>query len=278
MRLAGLERSVKEFICWDEGLDPEVRAPFRRSLKWLALLARPNIAFRYRPVLAYLKRQSDLDTVLEVGSGSVGITRYVSRPVTGLDVSFSGPKNSDLCPVEGSAVDMPFPDSSFDHVISLDMIEHLDPAARDRAIAEMIRVATRTVIVGCPSGRTARIWEEKARQVCERSLARGSAVKKELVSGRADFLYEHLEHGLPEIAKLKSSIVGALRSAGRAGHIETKANQSVLVWYLMALGMMRLSPWYWLVSTLFGLALMPLLSRVGWGGHYRQIIYVTLDE
>ena len=49
----------------------------------------PTLALRYLPMLKYINNS---DTVLEVGSGTLGIGPYLKRNFTGVDIEFSGPK------------------------------------------------------------------------------------------------------------------------------------------------------------------------------------------
>ena len=49
--------------------------------------------------------------------------------------------------VEGKAYDLPFPDSSFDHVTLYDVMEHLLPEDAERVCRELQRVSRETVIL-----------------------------------------------------------------------------------------------------------------------------------
>lgn len=113
-----------------------------------------NMKLRYGPIVAELKRMKrtkpDL-SVLEVGSGSKGITRFFRHPVTGVDVEFQEHKNKHLKEVivkpDGK---LPFPDRSFDAVISVDCIEHIPRPKRDRLMAEMKRVSKDSILITAP--------------------------------------------------------------------------------------------------------------------------------
>jgi cyclopropane fatty-acyl-phospholipid synthase-like methyltransferase len=82
---------------------------------------------------------------------------------------------------------LPFPDSSFEAVTSLDVLEHLPPETRADHLAELSRVAANTVVVSFPLG------TDEHREA-EQSLARWY----EDVAGTPHrFLEEHLSNGLP---------------------------------------------------------------------------------
>ncbi len=110
-----------------------------------------------------LRALSDAETVLDVGCGSQvwSWTRRLGpqrlRRSLGLDAFKS---SFDPCPsgtrygayVQGDGAHLPFRDGSFDAVIALDFIEHLPKDSGGRAVAEMKRVAQRTVVVMTPNG------------------------------------------------------------------------------------------------------------------------------
>lgn len=82
-------------------------------------------------------------SILEIGSGSAGITEFLRHRVTGVDAEFerTADRQSDLIDrVPGTAMHLPLQDGSYDVVLSMDMLEHIAPADRPRCFAEMLRV------------------------------------------------------------------------------------------------------------------------------------------
>jgi ubiquinone/menaquinone biosynthesis C-methylase UbiE len=53
---------------------------------------------------------------------------------------------------QGTITHLPFPNKSFQVVSCIDVLEHPSLEARDRAIDELVRVASRAVLVACPPG------------------------------------------------------------------------------------------------------------------------------
>lgn len=151
--------------------------------------------------------------VLDVGSGSEGIASWLGHSwnVTAIDRTFDiagamrGPRRNESLKIAGNATDLPFPDSTFDVVLALDVLEHVDPTQRTRALSEIVRVARRRAIVACPTGRAALTADAR---LADRLRARGMPPPT--------WLAEHLEHGFPEPEELCRALEGsgALRVLG----------------------------------------------------------------
>jgi len=137
-------------------------------------------------------------TLLDAGSGSTGLSPWLGEAwsVTAVDTSFD-----DYCAAlgftgTGRAVtadvrDLPFPDRSFDAVVALDLLEHVPPADRARALSELRRVTRRRLVVGCPTGEAAL---EADRRLAER------------LRRPPDWLAEHVAHGFPRREELDAEL------------------------------------------------------------------------
>lgn len=92
------------------------------------------------------------DRVLDIGSGGGQLAIALKRVVSGLDVTGvdlagsqvrrarrrAGRCGADVAFVQASALDLPFPDASFDLVYSVDCLKHWPD--RDRGLRECVRV------------------------------------------------------------------------------------------------------------------------------------------
>ncbi|WP_299052642.1 mycofactocin oligosaccharide methyltransferase MftM [uncultured Nocardioides sp.] len=78
-------------------------------------------------------------TASDVSPGTVDLLARIA-PALGLPVGA----------VVADAAHVPAPDSSYDTVIALHLLEHLDPDHGDRVVAEALRVARRRVVVAVP--------------------------------------------------------------------------------------------------------------------------------
>jgi SAM-dependent methyltransferase len=168
-----------------------------------------DAAWRYAAVVDDLRDvwRDDLE-VAEIGSGSAGLTEFVEHPVTGVDVAFERTAETAsplLRRVEGSATALPFADASFDVVVCLEMLEHLDAAEREPALREMLRVVRPggRLVVSFPAGATARRLDAWLNERFRRRHGRDHP-----------WASEHLEHGVPEaeqIARLVEPLATRMR-------------------------------------------------------------------
>src|SRR3989344_8357082 len=97
----------------------------------------PETAIRYYPIVELLKKlKLDKSQILEVGSGSYGISPYLRKNITGVDMSFDEPEYPKLKQVIGSADMLPFKNNQFAVVILSDVLEHLPKKIREQSLME----------------------------------------------------------------------------------------------------------------------------------------------
>lgn len=127
-------------------------------IPWHAILAKKGFTCLYKPREIFWKRALDTlemkkgDSVLEVGCG-LGLylsrlSRHYSVSGTGIDISEKSIEyatenygNKHLLFQKADATDLPFPDFSFDFLISFDALEHISD--QKMAVKEMCRVLKR---------------------------------------------------------------------------------------------------------------------------------------
>lgn len=87
------------------------------------------------------------DKLLDVGCGTGKITELFPCKVTGIDPSAELIKQAKIPVVLGSAEKLPFPDKSFDVVVSLTAVQNFEDV--EKGISEIARVAKRDAVITC---------------------------------------------------------------------------------------------------------------------------------
>lgn len=216
----------------------------------------PEVAVRYLPVVREIKSLGEV-TVLEVGSGGLGIAPYLGRPVTGLDVKFDPPFHPFLKRVEGKSTKMPFADKSFDVVIGIDVLEHMDKSDREKTIAEMKRVARKRVIVAVPVGNLAQRQDQQL-----------SYEYQKIKGKKFPFLMDHEKYGLPERKEIKKLL---------GENVREEENESLALRKFLMRGWMAetflAKLFYWKILLLF-IWLFKFFERPP---YYRVIFYADME-
>ena len=101
---------------------------------------------------------------LDVGCGTAFLTRHLAGDVTALDqsprmVEIAAARLPGARVVQGDAVPLPFPDASFDRVVTGHFYGHLEPAQRERFVAEARRLAPELIVVD--SAGSGEEWQER---------------------------------------------------------------------------------------------------------------------
>lgn len=221
----------------------------------------PETALRYLPIVELLKKLNSVNSnILEVGSGSYGITPYLKRGVTGVDTDFSEPEYPLLKQVESSGEKLPFKDNQFEVVILSDVLEHIPKTRRKNVLNESIRVASKYVIVSGPFGKDSFAQDKKLA-----SYSRNKTGKTH------PFFEEHLKNGLPEIKDIqnlleKNKKVTSIDVVGQ--YLNLSIREKIMKIFISN---NRLQYYFYLKGLM---PLVPLLRRLNTPPCYRTIILV----
>lgn len=251
---------------------------FSLALKKVSLWLDFHAAIRYSPLVRYIRNSAIKNpSILELGSGPIGIVNYLKGKIIGLD---NNPRQVDfgtLRLVKGLASYLPFEDGEFDFTISVDFLEHIPPAKRKEVIAEMFRVTQGDILISVPCGKKVIGWEKKLKDVLDKKSNlwhKKDGQRESFVKQRGTFLSEHAEMGLPDESEVIALIKGNLAKAKYRYHIETMDNESLWVWYVYALAELKYNYFRWFITTLLALLFLPLLKHIKWGGCYRKIFII----
>lgn len=213
----------------------------------------PEVALRYLPVVGEIRKTGKKMSVLDVGSGGLGIAPYLKDEVTACDLKFSRPFSPFIKRIIASAVKLPFKDNSFDVVISIDMLEHLTKDTRGKAINEMLRVGRRKIILALPCGQPSMEQDRKLQKYYQDKFGR-----------KYEFLEEQLELGLPE----KEDIMKIIKKTTAGGKLrislKIKPNENLNLRFFLMKNLLHdnlLVNIFYRKILLFALPVMGLLNQ-----------------
>ncbi|BDV41759.1 hypothetical protein GURASL_06820 [Geotalea uraniireducens] len=225
-------------------------------------LENADAALRYFPISDTILEMGGEASILEVGSGCTGITPYIPHKVTGVDVSFEQPVSPNLTPVLLSGENLPFNDSSFDIVVSVDMLEHVPAPNRPTVISELLRVARKRVYLAVPCGNES---EEHDRLLNDLYTARhGEAYP---------FLVEHVENGLPTAQEISTLLELAAADVVKKIRVRSAPNVNLKIREWFSRIWIRSPKAYGLLSPLICI----FRRFYNFGNCYRRIFMVEID-
>jgi hypothetical protein len=144
----------------------------------------------------------DVPSVIDVGGRGSEMRQLRPRGTTCVSANVEDP-----CDLRVPEDRLPFEDGAYAGVTSCDVLEHVPPAARDRHVAELLRVATVRVVICFPA------WSPE-KEAAEVRLHRELAD----LGVRFDFLDEHLRFGLPRV----DAVVAAAQAADPGARVEVR--------------------------------------------------------
>ena len=183
-----------------------------------------DVALRYREVIDLIAPIYRPDMhILEVGSGSGGVTDFLQVPVTGVDTAFE--RTADratrfLTPVTASADELPFGDETFDAVLCVEVLEHIPATRRKAVLAELFRVVRPggRVVVTFPADAVAARLD---RELNARHLRRHGTDHP--------WVIEHIREGVPVTEEVLVMVHGIV---GERGRVAVRRHDPARSWLL----------------------------------------------
>jgi hypothetical protein len=119
--------------------------------------------------------------------------------------------------VKGNALNLPFEDSSFDVVVSFDVLEHIAKKDRKKFIDEACRVSKDALLIAAPFD--TELVAETENQV--------NKLYKKIYKINHPWLIEHLDNGLPDLEKTQSYI------SKNKMELQIFSSNNIFLWKLM---------------------------------------------
>lgn len=228
----------------------------------------PETALRYLPVVAAIKKMNLANSkILEIGSGSLGITPYFQREIDSIDTDFSGLKSPFLKKIKGTAFELPFRKNNYDVAISVDVLEHLPKEKREESILEMLRVAKKLVIIVVPVG------EQSEKQ--DRNL---NKLWQKVYRTRYQFLEEHVKNGLPRADEIFVYIDKSLRKLKKKAKVSSSPLLNLKIRYILMRTWISQSRFLYYLYMKGYMLLVPILQFANFGSCYRRIFVIQFEN
>lgn len=225
-------------------------------------------ALRYYPVVSQIKKANLADSkILEIGSGPLGITPYIKKPIDGLDVDFSGPKSALVNRIKHSADKLPFGKDFYDVTIAVDVFEHLEPNLRQSAIYEMLRVTKKLSIIVIPTSEDSQQQDRLFHDIWTKTFN---------IKNRS--LEQHLKYGLPEANELLVYIDKSLRKLNKKATISSYPNLNLQVRFMLIRTNYTKSVFLNFIYLKGYLLLLPVLRFCNFGKTYRRVFVIEFGS
>ncbi|MBI4243637.1 MAG: class I SAM-dependent methyltransferase [Planctomycetes bacterium] len=226
----------------------------------------PEAALRYFPVVSAIKKAKLRDSkILEVGSGSLGITPYLKKSVDGVDIDFSGPRTDLVNRIKGSVEKLPFKKSQYDVVIAVDVLEHLHKNIRPLAISEILRVCRKLAIIVVPVGKLSETQDRQLDQLWKR-----------IFRTQNQFLAEHVANGLPSIDEILVTIDKSARKLNKNAKVSSFPNLNLSVRNILMRTWISKNHYVYYTYMKGYLLLLPILRFANFGNCYRRVFVIEL--
>jgi len=222
---------------------------------------------RYLPVVNFINKIKGKSKIGEVGSGDYGIGPFLKKRFYGFDLSFSSQQSNYLIPIKTLATKIPNKwKDNFDLVLSVDMLEHLSPTEREKAVEQMIKISKEYLFIAFPSGKNASRVDCFLSHYYQRTHGRSLG-----------FLEEHRRYPLPQEKEVKDAIKRQLRQQNKTLIQIRQYNNTNAFLYLFLLWLGFSENKYLTRIFFFCYFIRKFLSKINFFP-YRKIVFVQFKN
>jgi len=226
-----------------------------------------TVYLRYLPIVTFINKIGRKVKIGEVGSGDYGIGPFLKKKFYGFDLSFSSQRSNYLIPIKTSATKIDDKwKNKFDLVLSVDMLEHLPPTEREKAIEQMIKISKKYLFIAFPSGRNASLVDWFLDYYYQKTHGQPLG-----------FLKEHRRYSLPKGKKVQDIIKRQLYRQNKTLIRIKQYNNTNALLYLFLLGLGFSENKY--LTRIFSLCYFfrKFLSKINFFP-YRKIVFVQFKN
>ncbi len=224
----------------------------------------PESALRYAPVISEIEKIKIPNAkILEIGSGSLGITPYLKQNIDAVDVDFSGPPSPYIKKIKGKAWSLPFAKNSYDITISVDVLEHIPPQLREKSIFEMIRVTNNLAVIVVPTSQESESQDKDLQAHWNKTFK----IKNQ-------FLDEHVKYGLPQSENILVYIDRSKRLLGKDLKVRSYPNLNLAIRNILMRTWISNNRYLYYLYLKGFLPLVPLLKFANFGKTYRRVFVI----
>ncbi len=210
---------------------------------------------------------SERSRILDAGCGEYGLAAFMSGAnIMGVDILPEEAVDPRLNYIHGSIIDLPFDAGSFDIAVSVDVLEHLPEELRPEAVKQLVKVATKAIVITFPDGEGAR----KIDADFERKLnARNMALP--------EWLEEHLAQNYPGSEQIAAEVETAAKAAGRIVKTRVVYSEHSAVSRFLRWAAAR-SKYIYVPANLAAGAFLPIMPTPSAGNAYRAIVIAEFES
>jgi len=199
--------------------------------------------------------------LLDAGCGNSGIASFLPDvPIVGVDLEPPPDRSANVTFQLASICELPFQDRAFPVVSCIDVLEHLSPAERERAISELVRVTRRHLLIACPHGQRASACDSRFLRAYQ--MAGGSP---------PSWVAEHQAYPYPDASSIKSSLLACARATGRALKVSLSYSEPIGITQILRRAALRSRLLYGAANLFFG-AVYPMIPSPDAETSYRMIL------
>lgn len=204
--------------------------------------------------------------LLDAGCGENGLADFIGAAnVMSVDINQPPRRDKERKFIRASITSLPFANLSFPAAASVDVLEHLPSEARDKAIAELVRVARTAVVVAFPHGRQA----EQIDKDFQNKLVK-------LKMPQPDWLVEHLQNPYPVVESVLLKIKSEAMKDHRQSNTKIYYSEHITVTQILRWTALR-SKLLYIGSNLLAGLLSSLFPQPSENNSYRAVIVVEFQ-